>query len=112
MASPAFAETSVERASVIDTDTIRLDGPAASEQRCDDAIEADYRCGVVTEWAVTERVSIKSEALYLRSQDDSLRRTGQISGSGDTKRFEHDDSAWVGRIGVNVKLDGKAQPAH
>src|SRR5919197_1368956 len=106
MASPAFSEPSVQRARVIDGDTIRLDGPAAS--LCED-VNDDYNCGIGTEWSVTDRVSVKSEALYLRSQDDSLRRTGQISGSGDTKRFDHEDPAWVGRIGVNVKLEGKPQ---
>jgi hypothetical protein len=60
---------------------------------------------------VTDRVSIQSEAVYLRLQDDSVRRSGQISGSGDAKRFDHDDSVWVGRIGVNFKLEGKARQA-
>jgi hypothetical protein len=121
MASPAFAETIVGRATVIDGDPlevrahpIRLDGVDAQEsmQLCNDEDEKDYRCVVGTEWAVTDHVTIKSEALYLRLQDDSVRRTGQISGSGDTKRFDHDDSVWVGRIGVNFKLEGQTRQPH
>jgi opacity protein-like surface antigen len=81
-------------------------------QLCNNEDERDYRCVVGTEWAVTDNVTIKSEALYLRLQDDSVRRTGQISGSGDTKRFDHDDSVWVGRIGVNFKLEGEARQPH
>jgi outer membrane immunogenic protein len=47
-----------------------------------------WTAGVGTEWAVTRRVSIKSEALYLRLEDDSFRRTSAVSGPGDTKRFD------------------------
>jgi hypothetical protein len=118
MASPAYAETIVGRASVIDGDAfegrtqgIRLDGGDA-QQLCDDGNEANHRCGVGTEWAVTDRVSIKSEALYLRLQDDIFGRTSAVSGLGDTKRIDHVDSVWIGRIGVNVKLGGRALQAH
>jgi endonuclease YncB( thermonuclease family) len=120
LAPPAVAETIVGRASVIDGDAlelsaqrIRLDGVDAPEsgQLCDDGNETNYRCGVGTEWAVTSRVSIKSEAIYLRLHDDSFRRTSAVSGPGDTKRTDHEDSAWVGRIGVNFKLGGKARQA-
>jgi endonuclease YncB( thermonuclease family) len=114
MASPAVAETIAQRACVIDGDSpsrIRVAGVDAPEggQICHDANETDYRCAMATEWAVTDRVTIKSEAVYLWLQDDSLRRTGGISGSGDTKRIDHDDSVWVGRIGVNFKLEGQAR---
>ena len=68
--------------------------------------------GVGTEWALTHRVSIKSEALYLRLEDDSFRRTTVVLNPGETKRFDQEDSVWVGRIGVNFKLDGDAPQAH
>jgi opacity protein-like surface antigen len=113
MASPAVAEASAGRASVINGD-IRLEETDAPEsgQLCDDTNETDYRCGVGTEWAITDRISIKSEALYLRSEDDSFRSTSTVSAPGDTKRFDHEDSVWVGRIGVNFKLGEEAPQAH
>jgi opacity protein-like surface antigen len=120
MASPAFAESISGRTSLIDGDAladraqrVRLDGVAPqSGQLCDDGNETNYRCGVGTEWAVTDRVTIKSEALYLRLHDDSFSRTSAVSGPGDSKRVDHVDSVWVGRIGVNFKLGGEAHQAH
>jgi endonuclease YncB( thermonuclease family) len=120
LAPPVVAETIVGRASVINGDAIevraqpiRLDGVDAPEgaELCDEGNETNYRCGVGTEWAVTDRVSVKSEAVYLRLQDDSVRRSGQISGPGDAKRFDPDYSVWIGRIGVSFKLEGKARQA-
>jgi hypothetical protein len=114
-ASPAIAESSAGRASAIDGDTaaegLRLDGGDFPEsgQHCGEVNETNHRCGVGTEWAVTDRVSIRSEAHYSRLQDDSISRG--IAGAGETKRIEHVDS-WVGRIGVNFKLGGKAHQAH
>jgi hypothetical protein len=121
MASPAVAEMSAGRASVIDRDTLqvraegdRLDGVDAPEsgQLCGDEYERDHPCGLGTEWAVSDRVSIKSEALYLRLQDDIFSRTNVLSGSDHPKRIDHVDSVWVGRIGVNFKLGGNARQAH
>jgi endonuclease YncB( thermonuclease family) len=120
MAWPAFAETIIGRASVIDGDALEartqrigLDGVAPENgQLCDDGNETNHRCGVATEWAVTDRVSIKSEALYLRLQDDSFSRTSAVSGPGDTKRIDHVESVWVGRIGVNFKLGERGRQPH
>ena len=120
MASPAVAEMSTGRASVIDGATLEvrpegiwLDGVDAPEigQLCGDENE-NHRCGLGTEWAVSDRVSIKSEALYLRLQDDIFGRGSAVSGPGDTKRIDHVDSVWVGRIGVNFKLGEKARQAN
>jgi hypothetical protein len=115
MASPAFAEPISGRtsliASLIDSDALHVDAKE-SGQLCDDGNETNYRCGVGTEWAVTDRVSIKSEAHYLRSQDAGFIRTSAGSGPGDTKRIDHVESGWVGRIGVNFKLGGMARQDH
>ena len=104
--SPAFGETTVGRANVIG-----VDGPD-NGHLCDDANEMDYRCGVGTEWEVADGVSIKSEALYLQSPADSLRPSSPVSGPGDTKRFDHEDAAWIGRIGVDFKIGGKSREPH
>jgi hypothetical protein len=45
-------------------------------------------------------------------QDDIFSRAGAVPGPGDTKRIDHVDSVWVGRIGVNFKLGGRAHHAH
>jgi opacity protein-like surface antigen len=118
IASPAFAETIVGRASVIDAtrSTSNVSGLTGatpeSGQLCDDGNETNHRCGLGTEWAVTDRVSIKSEALYLRLQKGSFNRTNALSGPGETKRIDHVDSEWVGRIGMNFKLGGTARENH
>jgi opacity protein-like surface antigen len=62
------------------------------KQLCDDGNETNHCCGVGTEWAVTDRVSIKSDALYLQLQNDSFNRTNALSGPGETKGIDHLDS--------------------
>jgi hypothetical protein len=121
LAPPAIAETIVGRGSVVDGGTLEVrsqrlrlgavDAPE-SGQLCGDENGENYHCVVDTEWALTSRVSIKSKALYLRVEDDSFRRTSQNSGPGDSKRFDHEDYVWIGRIGVNFKLGGEAAQAH
>ena len=61
-----------------------------------------WTAGVGTEWAVTDRISLKSEALYLRFEDDTFTRAS----GGENKRFDHEDAVWVGRVGLNFKLGG------
>jgi outer membrane immunogenic protein len=60
--------------------------------------------GVGVEWAWSDQVSIKSEALYIRFNDIS---TTVFSAAGaQNVTFDHHDSMWVSRIGLNVKLGG------
>jgi outer membrane immunogenic protein len=58
--------------------------------------------GVGVEWAWSDRVSIKSEALYIRFAD--VTNTFFSTAGGQNVTFDHHDSMWVSRIGINVKL--------
>jgi outer membrane immunogenic protein len=63
--------------------------------------------GVGTEWAVWKNVSIKSEALYMKFEDQhSAGNSPQavLNGNPAHKRFDEQDSAWVARIGVNYRF--------
>jgi outer membrane immunogenic protein len=76
-------------------------GPSLESFSSDDR-RWGWTAGVGTEWAIADRISLKSEALYLRFEDETFTRT---SGS-ENKRFDHEDAVWVGRVGLNVKLGG------
>jgi outer membrane immunogenic protein len=57
--------------------------------------------GVGAEWAWSDNVSIKSEVLYIRFSEIT---TSVFSEAGDqTVRFDHQDSMWVSRMGINVR---------
>ena len=63
--------------------------------------------GFGTEWAWTERVSIKSEVLYVDLVDRTNQSTS-FTGFAGQFAFKHSDSMWVSRIGLNVKLGAPA----
>jgi outer membrane immunogenic protein len=79
-----------------------VDNGSVPESFSSDDQRWGWTAGVGTEWAIADRVSLKSEALYLRFEDETFTRT---SGS-DNKRFDHEDAVWVGRVGLNFKLGG------
>lgn len=56
--------------------------------------------GFGTECAWTPNVSIKSEVLYV----DFVDRERGVQFGGEFDHFTHSDSAWIGRIGLHVKL--------
>lgn len=58
--------------------------------------------GLGAEWAWTQNVSIKSEVLYIRFNE--LTTTGFSANGAQTVNFDHQDSMWVTRIGLNVKF--------
>jgi outer membrane immunogenic protein len=62
--------------------------------------------GVGTEWALSSNVSIKSEALYVRFDEETSTHTSLITpvGVAEPKRFDHQDSLWVARIGLNFRF--------
>jgi len=65
--------------------------------------------GVGTNWAVTDSLSIVSEALYIWLEDDSTNVTSAFFPADQAKQFDTEDQLLVGRIGVNVKLGGLGQ---
>lgn len=70
------------------------------------AVINEWRWGWVagfgTEWAFTDRVSLRSEVLYV----DFVDRHHRELFDGDFANFTHSDSAWIARVGLNVKFGG------
>lgn len=62
-----------------------------------------WTIGAGTEWAITDRISLKSEASYIRFQDAD--HTLQIGPAAIN--FTDRDSMWISRVGLNFKLHGE-----
>lgn len=58
--------------------------------------------GFGTEWTFTDRVSLRSEVLYV----DFVDREHRVPFRAGLNNFTHSDSAWIARVGLNVKFDG------
>jgi len=61
-----------------------------------------WTAGFGTEWALWDRVTLKSEVLYVSFGDEDY--TFASTALGTTVRFTTDDSFWVTRFGLNVKF--------
>lgn len=57
--------------------------------------------GFGAEWACSERVSLRSEALYVDAADRTFTFVSPTLGPGN---FTHGDAMWIARVGINVKL--------
>jgi outer membrane immunogenic protein len=73
------------------------------------ATNDEWRWGLVagfgTEWAWTDRISIRSEVLYVDFVDRSKRFLfAPTPPPGSFATFTESDSAWITRIGLNIKL--------
>ena len=62
--------------------------------------------GFGTEWAFTDRVSLRSEVLYVDFVDRQHRVPFGNGFENGFANFTHSDSAWIARVGLNVKFDG------
>ncbi len=66
---------------------------------------SDWRLGWVAgfgaEWATSDRVSLRSEVLYVDTADRTFTFLSPTLGPGN---FAHGDSMWIARVGINVKL--------
>jgi outer membrane immunogenic protein len=60
-----------------------------------------WTVGAGVEWALSDRVTWKSEALYVSFADKTY---SLVDGSLDTHRFTHNDELWVVRTGLNFKF--------
>jgi len=58
--------------------------------------------GFGTEWAWTDRVSLRSEALYVDLADQDY--TMFSNALGADVHFKNSDSMWIGRVSLNYKL--------
>src|SRR5262249_5673451 len=57
--------------------------------------------GFGAEWACSERVSLRSEVLYVDAADRTFTFVSPTLGPGN---FTHGDAMWIARVGINVKL--------
>jgi outer membrane immunogenic protein len=69
-----------------------------------------WTAGVGSEWAWNERVSIKSEVLYIRLEEDS--KSFASAAAGFNVNFDSQDTMWVSRIGLNIKLGDHGPMMH
>jgi outer membrane immunogenic protein len=63
-----------------------------------------WTAGAGTEWAINANWSLKSEFLYVQFEKDESTETSAIISEGTQTRFKHEDSAWIGRIGLNYRF--------
>jgi outer membrane immunogenic protein len=63
-----------------------------------------WTAGVGTEWAINNNWSLKSEVLYLGFTNKETSYLSTVIDSGESFRVDHQDSAWVSRIGVNYRF--------
>jgi outer membrane immunogenic protein len=63
-----------------------------------------WTAGAGTEWAINHNWSLKSEFLYMQFEKDEKSFTSTFFEEGKVSRFKHDDSAWIGRIGLNYRF--------
>src|SRR5262245_60091521 len=84
-----------------------IGGVFVGESFSHDDVRWGWVAGVGTEWAVWNNISIKSEALYMKFEDQSSAGNSAfaaLNGNPPLKRFDQQDSAWVARIGVNYRF--------
>jgi outer membrane immunogenic protein len=63
-----------------------------------------WTAGAGAEWAINHNWSLKSEFLYMQFEKDETTHTSQIFSEGAQFRLKNEDSAWVGRIGLNYRF--------
>jgi outer membrane immunogenic protein len=81
-------------------------GEGCSETFSSSKTRLGWTAGAGAEWAINNNWSLKTEALYMQFQKDQSTVTSQIiADPGTQTRFKHDDSAWVGRIGLNYRFN-------
>jgi outer membrane immunogenic protein len=65
--------------------------------------------GVGTEWAIWGNWSLQSEVLYAKFEKDETSFTCAVfCGALEQKRFDHHDSVWISKIGLNYRFGGPA----
>jgi outer membrane immunogenic protein len=82
-----------------------VDQSTYTETFTDSGTRWGWTAGVGTEWAWTNNLSIKSEVLYVRFAERST--TGFSPSAGANFNFDHQDSLWVARLGLNYRWGGR-----
>jgi opacity protein-like surface antigen len=73
-----------------------------------------WAAGFGAEWALTDRITIKTETLWLRFNDDSAigfdnhNHNNNDDNDDPPARFDLQDNVFVARIGMNFKFDSSA----
>ena len=78
-----------------------VDESTLTETFTDSATRWGWTAGVGTEWALSNNLSIKSEALYVRLSERSV--SGFSPSADRAFNFDHQDSLWVARVGLNYR---------
>jgi outer membrane immunogenic protein len=86
-------------------DTVYSDGDT-SETFSSSKNKFGFTAGAGAEWAFAQNWTIKTEALYMQFQKDTVTHTSQIFNEGEQFRLKHEDSAWVARVGLNYRFGG------
>ncbi len=68
-----------------------------------DATHLGFVIGAGAEWAINDRISLKSEALYVNLGAHEYLSHPRV-GFGNLFKFDVTDDFWVGRVGLNIKL--------
>jgi outer membrane immunogenic protein len=87
-------------------DTVWADNgdPEDSETFSSSKTKFGWTAGAGAEWAFAPNWSIKTEALYMQFQKDTVTHTSQFLNEGAQFRLKNEDSAWVGRVGLNYRF--------
>ena len=82
----------------------RITGNALNETFTTSGTRWGWTVGAGTEYAFTDRISLKSELLYVKLEDES---NSFRSLTTQDFRFNHSDDIWITRIGLNFKLGSR-----
>lgn len=87
--------------------TDNIGGVFVTETFTDNHTRWGWTVGVGTEWQLWSNWSIKGEALYANlTERDTVGNSNfaVLSGNSPSKRFDTQDSLWIGRIGLNYRF--------
>jgi outer membrane immunogenic protein len=85
--------------------------PALTQVFSNSRTRFGYAIGAGTEWAINQNWSLVSEFMYLGFEKDeqsyacSTLATCNGNPVGTNYRYEHNDSVWVSRIGLNYRFN-------
>jgi outer membrane immunogenic protein len=88
------------------TVTDNIGGVFVSERFSSDKTRVGWAAGVGTEWAFAPNWTLMSEFVYIGFQNkgDTFSSTFAVNnGNSPSKRFDYQDSLWVGRFGINYR---------
>jgi outer membrane immunogenic protein len=88
---------------------IDLTAPPATETFESRKTKWGWTLGVGTEWQMWGNWSLQSEVLYAKFEKDETSFTCAVfCGALEQKRFDHHDSVWISKIGLNYRFGGPA----